>query len=247
MGMDYERLLLAAKDMKGWRSPAEISDGLTKNGYEVSPQTLTNWSSRGVSKEGRLNASRIIGCRPHWIETGKGEMLDTGERTSTQTVKWIDSVGEPIKAWNDEADLNQEEFVIIPRYDITVSAGNGHIVTEERQRNQGQAYRVDWLKAMGLKGHDLKSIKATGDSMLPTFGDGCTLLVDCSHKEISEGKVYVIRFGDEIRVKRIHKRPDGGVIIRSDNRDAYPDINIPPDEMNNIEILGRVRHYSGDL
>lgn len=178
---------------------------------------------------------------------GLSDILDEPARISSQTVKWVDSIGEPIKEWNDEADLNPDEFVIIPRYAITVSAGNGHVVHEELQLHQGQAYRVDWLKAMGLKGHDLKSIKATGDSMLPTFGDGCTLLVDFSHKQISEGKVYVIRFGDEIRVKRIHKRADGGIIIRSDNRDAYPDINIPPDEMGNIEILGRVRHYSGEL
>jgi phage repressor protein C with HTH and peptisase S24 domain len=212
-------------------------------------QTAIHKLCTGKAKQSRkiVQIAAALGVRADWLETGKGEMLDTGERISTQTAKWVDSLGEPIAEWNDEADLNPEEFAIIPRFDITVSAGNGHIVTEERQKNKGQAYRVDWLKAMGLKGHDLKSISAKGDSMLPTFGDGCTLLVDFSHKQISEGKVYVIRFGDEIRVKRIHKRPDGGVIIRSDNRDAYPDINVPPEEMKNIEILGRVRHYSGEL
>lgn len=216
----------------------------------VTKGAVNQWftgATKALEGANLTNAARTLGVSPHWLATGQGDMVDESARVSHQTVKWVDSVGEPIKEWNDEADLNPDEFVIIPRYAITVSAGNGHFVHEELQLHQGQAYRVDWLKAMGLKGHDLKSIKATGDSMLPTFGDGCTLLVDFSHKQISEGKVYVIRFGDEIRVKRIHKRADGGIIIRSDNRDAYPDINIPPDEMGNIEILGRVRHYSGDL
>lgn len=76
MGMDYDRLLQAAKELRGWTTPADVSAGLSKSGYEVSAQMLTNWQSRGVSKEGRLKASAVIGCRPLWIETGAGEMRD---------------------------------------------------------------------------------------------------------------------------------------------------------------------------
>lgn len=240
-----------AMKIKQLRTERKLTQQHVADALGISRVAVSKWESGdtkdlkrdnlvGLSKFFNVSLEQLLGTEPL-------KPYDTGEHISTQTAKWVDSVGEPIAEWNDEADLNPEEFAIIPRFDITVSAGNGHIVTEERQKNKGQAYRVDWLKAMGLKGHDLKSISAKGDSMLPTFGDGCTLLVDFSHKQISEGKVYVIRFGDEIRVKRIYKRLDGGIIIRSDNRDAYPDINVPPEEMKNIEILGRVRHYSGDL
>lgn len=71
---DYKRLLQAAKEIRGWRSPAEISQNLTKLGYEVSEQTLTNWKTRGVSRDGCLNVSAIVGCRPIWLERGDGPM-----------------------------------------------------------------------------------------------------------------------------------------------------------------------------
>ncbi len=77
MKEDYKRLLQAAKELRGWESPAEVSAGLAKFGYPVSEQTMTNWKTRGVSKEGRLKASAIIGCRPLWIESATGQMIDT--------------------------------------------------------------------------------------------------------------------------------------------------------------------------
>lgn len=153
MGMDYERLLLAAKDMKGWRSPAEISDGLTKNGYEVSPQTLTNWSSRGVSKEGRLNASRIIGCRPHWIETGEGKMED-----DIQIIQGItlhrDRRGYPI---------------ISP-----VQAGMWREIVDTFPRGGADEY----IMANNTYSKHTFALRITGNSMEPEFREGDVVVID---------------------------------------------------------------------
>lgn len=75
---DYLRLLHAAKELKGWVSPAGIAAKLTENGYEVSVQKFINWKNRGISKEGVSKASKILGIRPAWLETGDGEMVDRG-------------------------------------------------------------------------------------------------------------------------------------------------------------------------
>lgn len=40
----------------------------------VTPQVLTNWETRGVSKAGRLSLLSKHGVNPVWIETGSGEM-----------------------------------------------------------------------------------------------------------------------------------------------------------------------------
>lgn len=37
----------------------------------VSPSTVTNWASRGVSKEGALKAGEVYGCDPNFILTGE--------------------------------------------------------------------------------------------------------------------------------------------------------------------------------
>lgn len=75
---DYLRLIKAAKAIRGWVDHANISRELTKNGFEVSIQTLGNWRSRGVSKDGLLRVSEILGVRSAWLETGIGEMADRG-------------------------------------------------------------------------------------------------------------------------------------------------------------------------
>ena len=41
----------------------------------VTPQALTNWESRGVSKAGRLSLLSKHGINPDWLATGKGAML----------------------------------------------------------------------------------------------------------------------------------------------------------------------------
>ena len=42
---------------------------------EESVQTITNWKSRGVSKDGALKAEAAFGCSATWILTGKGESV----------------------------------------------------------------------------------------------------------------------------------------------------------------------------
>lgn len=65
------RLLMAAKAIKQADGPSDVARLLN-----VSPQTVTNWTKRGVSKEGLLLAQRLIGVNATWIESGEGEMVD---------------------------------------------------------------------------------------------------------------------------------------------------------------------------
>lgn len=76
MASSYDRLLSAAEKMKGWLTPSEVATGLTRAGYEVTPQKLTNWKSRGMSMEGMIKSAPIIGCRSDWLQTGDGPMED---------------------------------------------------------------------------------------------------------------------------------------------------------------------------
>lgn len=153
MGMDYKRLLQAASELKHWKTPAEISAGLTKGGYEVSAQTLTNWASRGVSKEGRLSASRIIGCRPHWIETGVGEMQDNIEIIQGITLQ-RDRRGYPIIS--------------------AVQAGIWRDIVDSFPRGGADEY----IMANNSYGRHTFALRITGNSMEPEFREGDVVVID---------------------------------------------------------------------
>jgi SOS-response transcriptional repressor LexA len=69
MHPQMERLYLAARELRKVQGQSELARTLN-----TSPQTIHNWESRGVSKQGMLLAQRIVGCSASWLETGKGPM-----------------------------------------------------------------------------------------------------------------------------------------------------------------------------
>lgn len=69
MHEQMKRLYEAAGSLKGIIGQSKLARALN-----VSPQTVKNWESRGVSREGTLAAQRIIGCSAVWVETGEGPM-----------------------------------------------------------------------------------------------------------------------------------------------------------------------------
>ena len=78
MKLDYLRLLEAARVLRGWDSPAEVSRGLSESGMSVSEQTLTNWKTRGISAQGILEACSIIGARTNFIMSSDLPIQDKG-------------------------------------------------------------------------------------------------------------------------------------------------------------------------
>lgn len=61
------RLLFAAKELKGIESPAELARLLN-----ISDQVLTNWKSRGIPRKEIMDIAEAIGCNPYWLRDGNG-------------------------------------------------------------------------------------------------------------------------------------------------------------------------------
>lgn len=145
-----------------------------------------------------------------------------------------------VVAWEDEEDLPSDEFVFIPRLHVELSAGSGNVVWEVSRKTGGaQAFRLEWLQRKHLNPENLTCMYALGNSMEPYIQDGDALLVDLSKTGISDGEVYAIRYGDEVRVKRLFKRFDTGLRLISDNAD-FPDEIVEGEDLNNVQVIGRV-------
>ena len=76
------RLYQAAKELKGITGQSELARAIN-----ASPQTIKNWESRGVSKEGMLEAEKMIGCSALWIKNGDGGMLAVAETRADYNVE----------------------------------------------------------------------------------------------------------------------------------------------------------------
>ncbi len=68
------RLYLATTEKLGISDPSEVARALG-----VTHQTVTNWQTRGISKNGALLVQAKLGISATWIEYGTGKMYQSDE------------------------------------------------------------------------------------------------------------------------------------------------------------------------
>jgi phage repressor protein C with HTH and peptisase S24 domain len=152
----------------------------------------------------------------------------------------------PILAWEHPDDLPPGEFVMIPRLDVHLSAGDGREQVEiELLKHQPQAFRADWIRRKRLKPGRLASMYAKGDSMEPRIFDKDSLVVDTSQVDVVDDGVYALWYDGGERVKRLYRRPGGGLRIKSENP-RYDTIELQPSEVEHVRIIGRVVQISSE-
>lgn len=144
--------------------------------------------------------------------------------------------------------IDDDLYCYIPLYDIEASAGHGAINTADEPVKK-LAFRKDWLQSKGLYVNNLDAIYARGDSMEPTIPNGATLLIDKTRNYPFDGKIYIIRIGDSIFVKRVQRLINGGIRLISDNS-AYHDLELSRADLeqdNFVKVIGQVMHLAYDL
>ena len=77
--------------------------------------------------------------------------------------------------------------------------------------------------------------------MSPTIDEGDLVLVDLRELRYRYDGVYALRSGGDIAIKRLQRRPDGKLIIRSDNPKYEPAVVAP----ESIVIVGRAIWIGG--
>lgn len=226
--------------------------------FGVKPPSVQDWINRGTIDKGRLQQlwqyfGDVVGPE-HW---GLAPATHQDERVSFSRVFREPAADyenarraptlQPILSWEHEEDLPDGEFVLIPRLDIHLSAGHGRDQVEiEFAEKAPIAFRADWIRKKRLKPSKLAAMAAIGDSMEDRIHDGDLLAVDTSQTEVIDGKVYALWYEGGERVKRLYRMPGGGLRIHSDNDSRYPDIVLPPADLEHVRIIGRVVHIAGE-
>lgn len=153
----------------------------------------------------------------------------------------------PVIAWETPDDLPDNEFALVDRRAVKLSAGDGRMVFEEEDLPP-LAFRAEFLRTKHVsRRSNLVIVYAQGDSMEPAILDGDAVLCDRGQTYILDGDVYAIDYGGNLRVKRLQKRFDGGLLIISDNSAKYPPEALSADQAHMITILGRVLWRGGSL
>jgi phage repressor protein C with HTH and peptisase S24 domain len=171
-----------------------------------------------------------------------------GEKTARHFEKslympplWLDGgddVGlSAVTVWDRPEDLPEGVYALVPRVAIHLSAGNG-IIAEEEGNLPPLAFRQDWLTRKNITSKsNLRTCAVRGDSMESYLQDGDTVLIDVGQKSIRDNDIYAIEHSGEIRIKRLSKTFNGGLIISSDNP-RYKDEVLSPADSELLNIIG---------
>lgn len=137
---------------------------------------------------------------------------------------------------------SEGDFVVIPQYEVTASAGSG-AVNETEHPVDGLSFSRAWLAKRGLNPVNLRVIDVTGESMQGRLNEGDKVLVDVTDTRPKSGRAYVLLQGEELLVKYCQLLPDGLLRVSSENP-HYPTYDIDLGKTYDVRIIGRVRASS---
>jgi phage repressor protein C with HTH and peptisase S24 domain/DNA-binding XRE family transcriptional regulator len=212
------------------------------------PQTTVSRLARGDANAQIETVKRVadaLRCDVEVLYASTDKVQDLiaktapGQWLTLSTAPSFSYVDRGIVEWNDPDDLPDDTTAWVPRITVELHAGNGRVMDKE-DAAPPLPFQAGWLRKKKAKRENLRVVDVRGDSMEPYLRDGDIVLVDLSKRELIDGHVYALRYGDDLRVKYLFRRFDGGLTIRSENRSQYPDENITPDEMRFIEVLGEI-------
>jgi phage repressor protein C with HTH and peptisase S24 domain len=206
----------------------------------------------GLDKVVRISEAKGISLE--WLATGVGDknafIEEGGKRVPKQSALRMRrrKSDDPVYKADQVADREMLEaddgaqFILLPRYDVKVSAGGGSFIHSEQIVNH-LSFRADWWeREVGIPPKFAMLVEVRGDSMIPDLHDGDLAAVDTRVSKLVDDGIYVLRYADSLRIKRVHRRLDGKLEIKSSNEEMYkPELITEAEAAEQIQIIGAAK------
>ena len=205
-------------------------------------------NGRDVRRSALVAIADACGVSVEWLATGRGEpgqqiisahsfgLADVDEQgTAVTTGRAPGAIPDATSLLN----VTDSDYVAIPRYNITASAGGGALA-DHAQVVEYLAFSKKFLSMqLHHSSETLALIEARGDSMEPTIRDSDILTLDIRpNQPLENGRLYVIRVNDNLLVKRIELRLNS-IVLHSDNKRYSPE-TITLAEADQLQLIGKV-------
>ena len=225
--MDDNSKFFSVSDLLGMQLPGYPT---TRQGWDTLVKR-DKWTSREVKGLGGPGGIKHVYQPPPDVIA----LIKTSQRSELPASQQH-AVREPTTPYQLPAP---DGFVLVPRYDVQGSMGNGSVIHSE-QIVDHLAFRAEWVRTeLGTNPNSLVLISAVGDSMEPTLRAHDLLLIDRSTNSVKQDAIYAFAVDGELRIKRIQRMFDGSLVIKSDNT-SYAEEMLPLDQASTINIIGRV-------
>lgn len=183
----------------------------------VSNNAIYKW----LQGDGQPNLSNLVGL----------------SRAARVSIEWL-ATGRGVAAHRGAAAPRAlgAGYTFMPRFDARGGArGRPGLIND--QIVDSLALSSEWVRTrLHTEPRNLLLLEIAGDSMAPTLNETDLAIVDLGEPRFRRDAIYVLRHADELAVRRLQHRPDGKLIIKSDNPAYEPVIAA----RETIAIIGSV-------
>ncbi|WP_321448450.1 helix-turn-helix transcriptional regulator [uncultured Cohaesibacter sp.] len=155
------------------------------------------------------------------------------------SLQWL-ATGEGAMRPEEQVAQKSDEYIGIPRYDASLSAGNGFWNIDTAHELDHIPFTAEFLRRRLGRSNpdDLIILTANGDSMEPLIGDGDLVMVDQKKNELTDG-VFAFVLNGMARVKRLNQTLAGDLEVMSENP-LYRTEVFRKDDLINFQLIGKV-------
>ena len=208
---------------------------------DVANSAVTQWID-GTTKSLRPSSlyalAALTGFNARWLAIGEGP-----ERPIERPIEPNAELIGTMAGWDSKTPLGDDE-VAIPLYkEVELAAGGG---ATEVIEVPGRLLRFAKSTLREASVQEANAVCATikGRSMERLIMDGATIGIDIGTKNIEDGEIYAFDQDGMLRVKYLYRLPGGGVRVRSENDEEFPDETLTAEEFASIRMLGWVFWWS---
>ena len=201
------------------------------SGMKTDYEKAIEWLNKKAEKAGGItNLGKTVGAPAStFFRVLKGGSPPGADKL----LDWISQLGGKI-VFPDE---RMEGYTLIPKVGAQAGAGSSLITSDEVLGMY--AFRDDFLRRVGVHAKESVMLDVIGHSMEPMIRHKDTILVDQSVKELRDGDIFLVGFGEELLVKRVQRTPRGW-LLKSENRD-FSDIVVEGPDLETFRVYGRER------
>jgi phage repressor protein C with HTH and peptisase S24 domain len=209
-------------------SKADFAEKVGTSASTIS-QILGGKASRGLGEILARKIEENLGLPHGWFDQYHQE-LDAAENLGEAKI-----IGD-IQPWDSSTSLDDDEVEIPFLKEVQISGGTGSVFREDHNGYKLR-FAKSTLRKLSIQPSNAVCVEVIGNSMEPVLPSGSTVGVDTGCKEVRDGKMYAIDYGDLLRVKILYSMPNGMIRIRSYNSEEHPEEVRLASE---IRVIGRV-------
>jgi len=213
--------------IRHWREKRGLSRReLAEKANSSEPQIVKlERGERRLSQEWMVRLANALECSPADL------IAQRGEAAITKKPKERPAAFEMIEHQGDE-------YLLLPKFDVRVSAGPGAINGEHEEPLGYQPFEHQWLRSITqAPPNSLAIVRVDGDSMWETLHNGDHVLIDRGKSSVGRDGIYVLSNGEDLLVKRLQVNLQTHQIAVISDNPRYPAYEVAPDS---VHVVGRV-------